>query len=234
MANRPIYQSTARAPYCNIINIDFQFYSGFSISQKQKSISSLHEQYMKLYPNSNVLEISSKSASPIGVSLSAFNLNIQTTTRTFSVECAFQGSKVFEKGGPYTDLLDKSSIEAKKDSRLRDSGKLIAFHFFNADFPLEPKDYFYNWLYINALSLNKELANEIIKYDSFSDIEFNPQKSINCQAKAAAIYVGLNRQNLLNEALKSGENFLKIVYGINSPEQYDQLTLNFDDPKTNV
>ncbi len=132
--------------------------------------------------------------------------------RTFSVECAFQSSKVFEKGGPYTDLLDKSSREAKRDPRLRDSGKLIAFHCFNMEFPLEPKDYFYNWLYINALNLNKELANKIINYDSFSDIEFNPHKSINCQAKAAAIYVGLSKQDLLNEALESCENFLEIVY----------------------
>lgn len=234
MANRPIFHATTQAPYCNIINVDFRFYSGFSTSQKQKSINSLHEQYIRLNPNSNVLEISSKSPSAFGVSLSAFNLNIQTTKRIFSVECAFQSSKVFEKGGPYTDLLDKSSREAKKDPRLRDSGKLIAFHCFNMEFPLEPKDYFYNWLYINALNLNKELANEIINYDSFSDIEFNPQKSINCQAKAAAIYVGLSKQCLLNEALESRENFLKIVYGTNSPEQYNQLEFNFDDTSTNL
>ena len=59
----------------------------------------------------------------------------------------------------------------------------------------------------------QDLANEVVKFDSFSDIEFNPQKSINCQAKAAAVFVGLSTQHLLEEALLSPESFLKIVYG---------------------
>lgn len=228
MANRPIFRAISQSPYFEVENVNFKFYSGFSVSQKQKSINDLHEQYIKLYPNANILEISSKSTSALGVSLSAFNLNIQTAKRAFSVECAFQSSKVFESGGPYTDLLDRSSIEAKKDPRLRESGKLIAFQYFNAKFPLEPKDYFYNWLYINALKLNTELTSKIITYDSFSDIEFNPQKSINCQAKAAAIFVSLSNQQLIEEALKSRENFLKIVYGKDTTKQYNQISFNFD------
>lgn len=36
----------------------------------------------------------------------------------YSVECAFQSSKVFENGGAYTDLLYKTSREAK-DERLK-------------------------------------------------------------------------------------------------------------------
>ncbi len=149
----------------------------------------------------------------LGISLSAFNLNLTNESKTFSVECAFQGSKVFENGGPYTDLFDKTSREAKKDERLKTSGALIQFQYFNKNYPLEPKDLFYNWLYINALSQNKELAKQLLCYDSFSDIEFNPQKSINCQAKAAAAFVGLSTQHILSEALSSSENFLKLVYG---------------------
>lgn len=224
MANRPVYHMKTQAPYYEVINIDFKFYSGFSVAQKQKSIESLHEQYIMSHPNCNVLEISSKSTSELGISLSAFNLDIATKKRTFSVECAFQSSKVFENGGPYTDLLDKSSREAKKDPRLHESGKLIEFQCFNIIFPLEPKDYFYNWLYVNALNLNERLAKEIMIYDSFSDIEFNPKKSINCQAKAAAIFVGLSKQKLLDKAVESRENFLKIVYGTNSSKHYEQLT----------
>ncbi len=216
MANRPVYHALSEAPFYEIRNVDFQFYPGFSTAQKQKCIDSLHEQYKKQNPDCRVLEISSKSLSPLGVSLSAFNLKLQACERTFSVECAFQGSKVFENGGPYIDLLDKSSREAKKDPRLQESGKLIAFHYLNMQFALEPKDYFYNWLYINALHRNKELADEMVNYDSFSDIEFNPQKSINCQAKAAAVYVGLRKRGLLHEALKSRESFLQIVYGTGS------------------
>ena len=51
-----------------------------------------------------------------------------------------------------------------------------------------------------------------MEYDAFTDIAFNPQKSINCQAEAAAIYVSLKKQGLLEEALKDKENFRKIVY----------------------
>ena len=43
-------------------------------------------------------------------------------------------------------------------------------------------------------------------------IEFNPQKSINCQAEAVAIYVSLHRQGLLKDALKGKDEFLEIVY----------------------
>ena len=130
MAVRPIYQSQTDAPFFRIINVDFQFFSGFSTSQKQKSIESLHKQYNESYPDQTVLEISSRSKSELGVALSAFNLIVKTPQQNCSVECAFQGSKVFEEGGPYVDLLDKTSREAKKDTRLRESGKLIAFQYF--------------------------------------------------------------------------------------------------------
>lgn len=212
MATRPIFHSLPHFPYCEIINTDFIYHSGFSVLQKQKCINSLHESYSKQFVQRKIIDISSKSTSTLGVELSSFNLMIPATKHNFSVECAFQSSKVFEKGGPYTDLILKTSREAKKDPRLKESGKLIAFNYFKTEYPLEPKDYFYNWIYINALYLNQELANKVLEYDSFSDIEFNPQKSINCQAKAAAIYVGLSNAGKIDTALKSHEYFLNTVY----------------------
>lgn len=226
MAIRPVFTASASKPFVTKTEIEFSYFSGFSITQKQKSINSLHANFLTFNPGHKVLEISTKSTSPLGVSLSAFNLNIKTNLRSFSVENAFQSSKVFENGGPYIDLLDKPSREAKKDERLHSSGKLIAFKYFNHEFPLEPKDFFYNWLYINALHLNQELASEIENYDSFTDIEFNPQKSINCQAKAAAIFVGLKKQNLLPEAIESHKSFLRIVYGHTNFSNFNQLHLH--------
>lgn len=80
-------------------------------------------------------------------------------------------------------------------------------------------------MYINTLHLNKELAEKIMEYDVFTDIAFNPQKSINCQAEAAAIYVSIKKQGLLEEALKDKENFRKIVY----PDYTDEMVqLSFD------
>ena len=95
--------------------------------------------------------------------------------RSFSVETAFQSSKVFEKGGPYIDLLEKTSRQAKKES-----GNLIKFRFFNSEFSLKPRTYFYDWLYLNAIHQNEVLSDQVISYRGFTDIEFNPKKSINC------------------------------------------------------
>ena len=214
MANRPVYIALEKFPYVQRIDTEFKFFPGFSEKQKRLSINSLHKSFLEKFPDKSVLEISSKSEVELGVKLSAFNLQIPLPEpdKKISVECAFQGSKIFENGGPYTDLFYKTSREAKKDSRIKNSGHLIAFKFFDYIFPLEPKTYFYDWLYINALNANSNLKNEILQYDSFTDIEFNPKKSLNCQAKAAAVFVGLNRSGIIGDALKNAENFLKIVY----------------------
>ena len=80
-------------------------------------------------------------------------------------------------------------------------------------FPLKPETYFYNWLYINTLHLHQDLSKRILEFSAFTDIAFNPDKSINCQARAAAIYVSLQKQGLLAKALENPESFLKVVYG---------------------
>ena len=226
MAERPVYEVKLNSELFVKRNVEFQYYSGFSLQQKRKCIQSLHRNY-NANNNKMVLEISSKSPTELGVKLSAFNLMITTKSgNTFSVESAFQASKVFEHGGPYKDILLKSSKEAKKDERLKTSGKLKCFQIGGNTFALEPKTLFYNWLYVNTLYQNKDLAEKILRYDAFTDIEFNPKKSINCQAIAVAIYVGLVKSNNLEEALKSPEEFRKVVYGLdNIKKDYQQMNL---------
>ena len=209
---RPVFEVTLDKKLFVPKNIEFQWYSGFALSQKRKCIQNLHQNYLASYPNKNILEISSKSENELGVKLSAFNLMMNFGGKTFSVETAYQGGKIFEYGGPYTDLLDKPSIAAKKDTRLKNSGKITGLSFFGKNFPLNPVTFFYNWLYINALNQNEDLSEKILNYDAFTDIVFNPQKSLNCQAAAVAIYVSLKRQNLLQPALESPQTFLNIVY----------------------
>ena len=53
---------------------------------------------------------------------------------------------------------------------------------------------FYSWIYLNALMQNKSLMEKILTYDAFTDIEFNPKKSINCQAYSAAMITGAYRK----------------------------------------
>ena len=152
----------------------------------------MHNEYRRIYDNNaKLLEVSSKSEDELGVRLSAFNLlmYVSSLNKSVPVECVFQAGKVFENGGPYLDLLEKSPRDAKRDDRLGNSGKLLAFEFEGERFPLEPKTYFYDYIYIKALKENPELADRLLEYDGFTDIVFNPEKSINCQAKACAKYV---------------------------------------------
>ena len=179
-----------RFPYVKAIDLEVHWYSG----QPQKSINSFH-QAAKKNGVSPVLEISRESTSPLGVSLCAFNLTFRVPNgQTVSVECAFQGSKVFENGGPYHELYSVPPSEANNDSRLRYSGRLIAFNFFGKEYPIESKDEFYNRLYITALKQEgRHFARRLQKFEGFSDIGFNPQRANNCPARATALFVALCR-----------------------------------------
>ena len=217
MAKRPIFTPNLNEfPYVDAIDIEFKWHPGFAKSQMQKSIASLHKAAKKLKEISPILEISGKSASDLGSSLSAFNLSLKTLKgHTMSVECAYQGSKVFENGGPYHDLYSVSSREAKIDDRLRNSGDLIAFNFCGEDFPTEPKTAFYDWLYMNALSQREiDLVKKLEGFQGFSDIVFNPNRSLNCQARAAALFVALSKKDLINEQiLQDKDRYLALITG---------------------
>lgn len=225
MAVRKVFRiNSSDKNYVDVIDIDFEWSPGFARVQKEKNIRALHSNYLKLYNNDNILEVSSKSSDKLGVSLSAFNLTFTTLKKnnTFNVESAFQSSKKFEFGGPYKDLLDKDARTAKKDPRLKNSGKLVSFIFFNQEWPLEPKTLFYDWLYINALYKKQNIYSDIFNYNAFTDIEFNHTKSINCQAHSVALFVSLYKRNLLDYALRNSENFKKIILNQFSSEVIEQ------------
>lgn len=214
MAIRPIFEVIDKCPYFNRKMTDFTYCSGFSMQQKQRSVVNLHTAYEAKNPGAKILEISRASKEELGAKLSAFNLMIeQKDGRTYSVECAFQGAKCFEHGGPYKDILLKNSFEAKKDPRLKESGALTGFEIGGMEFPLNPPTYFYDWLYVNALYSHKEYHEELLSYDAFTDIMFNPEKQINCQAQSVAIFVSLYKAGKLEEALENRDKFLSVVYG---------------------
>lgn len=215
MAQRPVYIPTGETThFVKTEFVDFTWFPGMSISQKQKSIDSLHEAAITGLPKVHkILEISSKSRDSLGVALSAFNLSFTTLKqqRTLTIECAFQGSKVFQRGGPYVDMFDMTPREAKKDKRLLTSGRLVGFKFFGKEWELEPRTAFYDWLYISALIKRSDLAEQVVEYSAFTDIEFNPERSINCQAYSAALYVSLFKLGILDEAIASKESFLETI-----------------------
>lgn len=212
MAQRPVYvPTTSGSPLVKTELVTFQWYPGMSVLQKQQSIASLHEQAQQALGIRTILEVSTKSPHQLGVNLSAFNLMIKTSKRHYSVECAFQSSKVFELGGPYTDIRDKRSIEAKRDPRLKTSGSLVKFNFYGIDWPLQPTTAFYDYLYINALIRNSHFHDPLNQFEAFTDIEFNPAKSLNCQAHALALYHALRTRDLLDEACQSRDAFLQVI-----------------------
>lgn len=216
MATRPLFISeNSGSNFVRVMPIEFKWHAGIARSQKQMSIRSLHAAAKDIYPAAKVLEVSRMAEDQLGERLSAFNLKFRTKGRgrEIAVECAFQASKVFESGGPYIDLLDAQPIDAKRDERLQSSGKLTAFEFFGKKWELEPQTAFYDWIYINALHQQQELAQAVLSYDMFTDIAFNPEKSINCQAGAVALYVALRRRGKLEEALSSSKCYLEIILG---------------------
>lgn len=183
MARRPVF--FARDGKVFIRMFDFEWFPGFAVSQKQKSVQSLHDAVLTAMPDASPLEVSTKSTEALGVNLSAFRLKLQGHT----LETVFQSAKVFQQAGPFPDLLDADPRDAKRDPRLKNSGLLTAFRYQGQDFPLEPKTVFYDWIYCAAVkeTLSAEDLRTLCRFDCFSDIEFTPGKSLNTQARTAAL-----------------------------------------------
>lgn len=212
MAERPIFMPSQNAPgLVREISLSIVWHSGFAPVQKKKNIKTLHDA-AAAKGFAPLLEISTKSEEKLGQHLSAFHLKVESEeSGEIPLECAYQGSKVFERGGPFTDLYHVDVRTAKRDERLRESGQLKGFRFDGFDFPLEPKTVFYDWLYINAILPHREWLKRLDKYRGFTDIEFNPSKSINCQARACALFVSLMHMDLLDDTIRSPEAFIALT-----------------------
>ena len=210
MATKQIFLVTDKEPYYHKYTTDYQAFNGFSLAQKRRSVESLHQAYHRMHPDKKILEVSSASLEELGVQLSAFNLlkQVPSLDKKIPVECVFQGGKVYRDGGPYLDMYEMAPNQAKKDERKDSSGPLTAFAFEGKRFPLEPKTLFYDYLYLSALKENPELSDQLLVYDGFTDIFFNPEKAFNCQAISCAKYVTLVKLGRLEEYLNKIETLI--------------------------
>lgn len=211
MLTRLIYCPSAEAPFFTTKKITFDGVSGFAKSRAQENVRRLHESVKRAFHLDPILEVSSASSDELGKNLSAFNLE---DCRGNSVEGLFQSSKKFAHGGPYPDLLEAKRGKAKKDSRLQDSGPLIGFvgPYSGKEYPKNPATAYYDFLYLRVLLENSELCQELIDRNpqAFSDIWFNPEKSLNCQAEACAIFSGMMEAGISIPA--SFEDFVSKVF----------------------
>jgi hypothetical protein len=212
MAERPIFVPlSTSSQLVSEIYFSIVWHSGFAPSQKKRNVKALHEA-AETAGYSPLLEISTKSDEKVGQRLSAFSLKIRNKEAgEIPLECAFQGSKVFEHGGPYKDLYWSEPRLAKRDRRLQESGRLIGFEYEQFLFPIDPKTAFYDWLYITAIFPHREWLSRLDFYTAFTDIEFNPKQSINCQARSYALFLALKYRDLLEGAIASPRDFIQTL-----------------------
>ena len=207
MATRPVFFVSTRAEgWVRVEEVSFQWFPGMSLAQKRRSIEAMQAAAQALAPKGALLEISTKSADAEGRALSGFELCLEARGRRMPVESLFQGSKLCRAGsgvtGPYQELYAEDAVAAKRDPRLAHC-HLAGFRLFDEDWPLDPwppqpgqKDAlppsaFYDYLYFRALGQQPELAARACAYGGFTDLEFTPGKSDNCQAFSAALFAAL-------------------------------------------
>lgn len=166
-------------------NVRFEWFHGLSDQQKQHSIASLHHIIAELDKTSVPLEISTNGTDPLGVKLSAINLKLDG----YAMENVFWSSMIFEKGGPFRELLNVRSKATIPDRRIRESGEIIGFNYDGKDFPVEPRTLFYDYICIKAVkqSLTADEIKRISEFTHFTNVDFDPYKSNSTHAKSIAI-----------------------------------------------
>ena len=206
---RPVFMVSEKMPYYEVFDVHTEWTEGDEAEELRQNIASMHSMFTTHYPDKRILEVSSKSTIECGVGGSAFNLHIfvPSAGRKVPVENLYQCSKVFSDGGPYTDLLLVTPKEAKRDTRLTESGSLTGFEFDGVKYPVFG---YYDYIYIKALLENPDTANGILTYDAFTDIYFDPVTGLNCQARTCAIFVSLSRQGLIDK-VTDYESYVRIV-----------------------
>ena len=176
-----------------------------------ENVVALYEEIERADPAAKVLEISRGSPQSLGASLSAFNLRMDLDGARCAVESVFLASQVFPGGtGPFPKLCSQDACDvALFVGEEAGARPVVAFELGGERWNAESRTAFFFNLYLKALRDNPGLADRLMEYDAFTDIEFNPRRQINCQAAAAAFYVSLRRQGRLEWAIQARENFLR-------------------------
>lgn len=204
-------------PFFEEVHVNIDWFGGFALSQKRKCQIGLHQNFLMEYPKEKILEISSSSLMSLGAKLSAMHLNKRTLKGITTVESAFQSSRIYGDGakriGPFPEYRFLPGRECKK--LVKEAAKEMHSYQYELDgltfyAPAHHISQFYDFLYLNALlePENEEVKNKLLqeKYTAFTDLA---TKSLNCQARSAAIFVGLVRAGMIDE-VRDYDSYLKL------------------------
>ena len=172
-------------------SITFKWEPGMSTSQRRKSCQNLHSALKEKYDQA-ALDISSASTTDLGVKLSAFNLK----WRGKSVECWYQGSKVYSIAGAMHYLYNATSMEAKQSMKQGGLGNLVGFNLEGTEYPMSPRTVFYDYIYLMGLLETYGDSLDLSEYGFFTDI----QAVLNidaCQARTVCEYKLLQEEGNL-------------------------------------
>ena len=137
MAFGAVFIPKLQEPYYDFILVE---YTPTGSRGRTKTIADgqkLHDAYRTQHdPNAHILEISRMAERP-GVLFSTacarmkyLFTDIYKRERNVYIETVYHGSKCFESGGPFEDIIAsfKTPYSARTDYRLKESGRLKNYH----------------------------------------------------------------------------------------------------------
>lgn len=96
MAERSVFISKTSYHFFEEVQVNVDWFGGFALSQKRKCQIGVHHDFIVVYPDEKVLEISSASIVSPGANLSAMNLRKRTKKGITIFESVFQASRVYK------------------------------------------------------------------------------------------------------------------------------------------
>lgn len=172
--------------------VDFKWEPGLSTAQKRRSCANMIKVINEAASYGEALDISSASTEDLGVKLSAFNLKWKGRT----IECWYQGSKVYKNAGVVHHLYDADPVTAKQYRRKLAGDIIVGFNLAGQEFPTEPRTFFYDYIYLNGLYEQFGTGLDISKYNAFTDIQSNLEIEA-CQARSVCEYKLLQQNGQL-------------------------------------
>ena len=193
------------------IPINFKWYGGFSTMQKIRCIESLHEAFIREYGVEDILEVSSASNTEDGKKYSAYYRLVGKT----QVERIYQGSKVFEDGRQFPEIITSYYIgNPKQYLRDRNTGRVKGFNYNGMYTDVSNIVEFYNWIYALSVKGKPEAIETLSKYSAFTDYFYNPENGVNCQARSCALINILVRKGVFDEVTSDFNLFVEYTKGM--------------------